>query len=73
MLKRRTRVTFGAHLWELDQFLDRPLWLAEVELVHAAERPEPPPWLAACIVREVTDEPGFTNLALARAGGIPPG
>lgn len=65
--KRRTRVSVGAHLWELDEFLDRPLWLAEVELADPAERPEPPAWLAACIVREVTDEPAFTNLALAQA------
>jgi CYTH domain-containing protein len=71
--KRRTRVAAGAHRWEIDAFLDRPLWLAEVELADAAQRPDPPAWLSACIVREVTDEPGFTNLALARSGSGVPG
>lgn len=73
VLKRRTRVREGLHLWEIDAFLDRPLFLAEVELADAAERPAPPAWLSACIVREVTDEPGWTNLALAQAGTSAPG
>lgn len=70
--KVRTRVRVGAHLWELDRFLDRPLWLAEVELDDPAERVELPAWLVACVVREVTEEPAYTNLALARSGGAGP-
>ena len=65
--KRRTRVAQDGLVWELDEFLDRPLWLAEVELADAAQHPAPPAWLAACIEREVTDESGWTNLELARA------
>jgi CHAD domain-containing protein/CYTH domain-containing protein len=68
VLKRRHRVRVGAHLWEVDEFLDRDLVLAEVELERVDERPEPPPWLAPRIVREVTEEGAFTNLALAEAG-----
>lgn len=67
--KLRTRVPVGELVWELDAFLDRPLWLAEVELASADLRPAPPDWLAACVVREVTEEPGWTNLELARTGG----
>jgi adenylate cyclase len=66
--KRRHRVRVGEHVWELDEFLDRPLALAEVELERSDERPELPGWLAAHVVREVTDEGAFTNLALAEAG-----
>jgi len=72
--KRRYRVRCGAHLWEIDEFLDRPLTLAEVELQRADERPELPDWLAPHVVREVTDEGAFTNLALAESGpGAVPG
>lgn len=71
--KLRTRVRVGAHLWELDRFLDRPLWLAEVELDDPSEAVVLPDWLLSCLVREVTEEPGFTNLALACSGGAGPG
>jgi adenylate cyclase len=68
IIKRRHRVPWGELLWEIDEFLDRDLWLAEVELPSSADRPEPPPWLADCIAREVSDEAAFTNLALAGTG-----
>jgi CYTH domain-containing protein len=72
--KRRHRVRAGEHVWEIDEFLDRELVLAEVELDRVDERPEPPAWLAAHVVREVTDEPAYINLALAEAGpGAVPG
>ncbi|HVS17382.1 MAG TPA: hypothetical protein VMT18_02190 [Planctomycetota bacterium] len=71
--KRRTRVHDGGLVWELDAFDDRALWLAEVELDDPRRRPELPAWLVCCVVREVTDEPGWTNLELARAGGVPGG
>ena len=71
--KRRTRVHDGGLVWELDAFCDRALWLAEVELDDPRRRPALPAWLEGCVVREVTDEPGWTNLELARAGGTPGG
>ena len=64
--KRRYLVQVGDHLWEIDEFLDRTLALAEVELDSANEEVALPSWLAPHVVREVTDEPGYVNLNLAR-------
>ena len=65
--KRRWFVPGSAHTWEIDSFLDgRQLWLAEVELASEQEEAEPPPWLAPFVVREVTLEWEYGNLALAR-------
>jgi len=69
--KRRYRVREGDLLWEIDAFTDRDLVLAEVELDSATQRPAFPSWLADHVLREVTDDPRFTNLALAEAGGVP--
>ncbi len=69
--KRRYRVRDGQRLWEIDAFHDRDLVLAEVELASASEQPSLPDWLAPHVVREVTDDPRFTNLALAESGGVP--
>jgi len=65
--KRRYRVPGDGGEWEVDEFLDRPsFYLAEIELAHRDERPEPPPLIAAVIVREVTDELGFSNYRLSK-------
>jgi CHAD domain-containing protein/CYTH domain-containing protein len=64
--KRRHRVPEGDLVWEIDEFLDRPLVIAEVELASPEDKPEPPAWLARRIVREVTDDPRYTNLAIAK-------
>lgn len=66
--KRRYDVPGAAGLvWEIDEFLDRGgLWLAEVELERADQAVAPPDWLRPYIVREVTNEPEFTNRALAK-------
>ena len=63
--KHRYKVTEGELVWEIDEFKGRELFLAEVELRDAATAVTPPAWLAPWIVREVTDEKGFTNLELA--------
>jgi CYTH domain-containing protein len=53
--------------WEIDEFLDRQgLWLAEIELERVDDHVVPPDWLRQVIEREVTDEPQYTNHALAR-------
>ena len=52
--------------WEIDQFLDRDLVLAEVELPSAATEVTVPPWLAPVVRREVTDEPAYGNAELSR-------
>ncbi len=52
--------------WELDEFLDRELFLAEVELPSEDVVPEVPAWLAPYVVREVTEEGAYVNVNLAR-------
>jgi CYTH domain-containing protein len=66
LVKRRYRVRADELTWEIDQFLDRDLVLAEVELPAADTPVEPPAWLSPYLVREVTDEAEYTNLRLAR-------
>ncbi|MEE8256976.1 MAG: hypothetical protein V3R60_03725 [Acidobacteriota bacterium] len=63
--KRRYRVPDGELTWEIDEFLDQPLYLAEVEL-DAERSPAIPEWLRSHIEREVTDEAAFANVNLAR-------
>jgi adenylate cyclase len=64
--KRRYVVPNGHDHWEIDEFLDRPLVLAELELDHADAPVAIPAWLKPVFVREVTDEPSFTNRSLAK-------
>ena len=56
----------GDVLWEVDQFLDRTLVVAEIELPAPDMDVELPPWLRAVMDREVTDEPEYANAHLAR-------
>jgi CYTH domain-containing protein len=65
--KRRYLIPDRDVVWEIDEFVDRTgLWLAEVELESVEQVVHIPDWLARVLVREVTDEKGFTNQALAR-------
>lgn len=64
--KRRYEVPDGELVWEVDQFADRDLVLAEVELPSEQTEVELPGWLKPYVVREVTDEPEFVNLNLAK-------
>ena len=71
--KVRWRIPEAGLLWEIDWFQTPALALAEVEAIDrkTALAIEPPAWLAACIDREVTDDPEFTNAELAfRSGRI---
>jgi len=63
--KRRYLVPDGDFTWEIDEFLDQPLVLGEIELPDE-RHPTIPEWLAPHVTREVTDEPEFTNSRLAR-------
>ena len=63
--KRRYRVPAGDLTWEIDQFLDRDLVLAEVELAAADTPVVPPEWLQPYLVREVTGEAEFEHRHLA--------
>jgi CYTH domain-containing protein len=65
--KRRYSIPGTDNLvWEVDEFLDRPLVLAEIELETPETDVELPPWLRAVMDREVTDDPEYTNARLAR-------
>ncbi|AKF11471.1 CHAD domain-containing protein [Sandaracinus amylolyticus] len=64
--KRRFAVPEGERTWEIDEFLDRDLVLAEIELPDERTEVTLPAWLAPHVVREVTDEPEFVNLRLAK-------
>jgi CYTH domain-containing protein len=65
LIKTRHRVREGLHLWEIDVFDGLDLALAEVELEDAGQAVRIPAWLEPLIVREVTDDPAFTNAAIA--------
>jgi CYTH domain-containing protein len=66
VVKRRYVVADGTRRWEIDEFTDRLLHLAEIELASADETVEPPAWLVPYLVRDVTDEDEYTNLVLSR-------
>lgn len=64
--KRRYLVEDGGAMWEIDEFLDRDgFWLAEIELERVDEVVVVPDWLRRAIDREVTEDPRYTNHALA--------
>ncbi len=63
--KRRYAISHEHHVWEIDEFLDRELALAEIELANEDMTFSIPTWLAPYIVREVTDESAYLNLNLA--------
>lgn len=60
--KTRHRVSWGGHLWEIDEFLgeNAGLVVAELELSHAGQDFARPPWLGA----EVSDDPRYYNVCL---------
>jgi len=66
LTKRRYVVPNGKDLWEIDEFTDRPLVLAELELDHADAPVTIPDWLRPVLIREVTDEREYGNRSLAR-------
>ena len=69
--KRRFKVPDGEHVWEVDEFLDRALVLAEIELDDEETDVAFPAWLAPFVVREVTEESAYLNLTLAQNAGVP--
>jgi CYTH domain-containing protein len=64
--KRRYLIPTGDRYWEVDEFVDRPLVLAEIEIPSVDTPIDFPDWLRPAIVREVTLERAFTNRSLAR-------
>jgi CHAD domain-containing protein/CYTH domain-containing protein len=66
--KRRYRIADGELIWEIDQFLDRDLVLAEVELPGPMTEVAIPEWLRPYVARDVTEDPAYTNAQLASDG-----
>ncbi|HEX8690969.1 MAG TPA: CHAD domain-containing protein [Longimicrobium sp.] len=64
--KLRYRVQEGDFTWEIDRFRGRRLVLAEVELPTEDTEVLPPAWLRRLVVRDVTGEPEYVNINLAR-------
>jgi len=64
--KRRHVVADGALRWEIDEFTDRALVLAEVELPSVDLTAEVPAWLLSMVERDVTGESAYVNAVLAR-------
>ena len=62
--KTRHYAQFGGHTWEIDEFhgANAGLVVAEVELESENEPLKLPPW----VLREVTADPRYYNLNLAR-------
>jgi len=66
LTKRRHLAPNNDDIWEVDEFTDRELVLAELEIDHADARIDMPLWLRDVLVREVTDERAYSNRSLAR-------
>jgi adenylate cyclase len=64
--KRRHFIPYGAHVWEVDEYLGNllGLWTAEIELKSETEVFDPPPW----VTEEVTYNREFSNVSLAKHG-----
>ncbi len=70
--KLRHRVCEGDLIFEIDQFLDFALVLAEVELPSADHVVSLPTWLDGWLVREVTNDSRYRNFNLALHGAPVP-
>lgn len=64
--KRRHVVPAGTLYWEIDEFIDRELFLAEIEMPAADTAIVIPDWLSPVLEREVTGETPWLNSTLAR-------
>ena len=75
--KKRHRVPADGLVWEIDEFSDFPLVLAEVELPTTDYLLSIPLWLSPWILQEVTLDSQYRNYNLATKGpppfsGLPP-
>ena len=66
LTKKRHRVPQGDFTWEIDEFTDRELVLAEIELPSADTEVKIPDWLQSSVEREVTGEVAYLNSKLAK-------
>jgi CHAD domain-containing protein/CYTH domain-containing protein len=66
LTKKRRRIGQDGFTWEIDEFSDRELVLAEIELPTETTAVTPPDWLSPYVVRDVTGEQEYQNYTLAR-------
>ncbi len=57
--KERWCLDEGELIWEVDNYLDRSLSIAEVELPNSDYKFSIPDWLQPFIVKEVTEDPNY--------------
>ena len=62
--KKRYKIKFGNHVWEIDEFTghNEGLVLAEIELSNENETFKPPPWIG----EEVSLDPKYHNSNLSK-------
>lgn len=63
--KQRYYVVEGDVTWEIDRFRNPAIIVAEVELASANGDVPFPSWLQSVLVREVTDDPEYSNAKIA--------
>jgi CHAD domain-containing protein len=68
---RRTMVEEGTRVWRIDEFADRPLVVARITLSPAEGTPDVPEWLRPLVVLEITEDPDYSDEALASRPGVP--
>ena len=56
----------GKLVWEIDEFLDRKLFIAEIETPKKGYPIKIPSWLKSVIIREVTEEKEFEGFNIAQ-------
>ena len=73
LTKTRYFVKEDENLWEVDDFDDLDVVMAEIELAEPDTPITLPDWLKACLIREVTEEPAYRSyyLALAKTNAGP--
>lgn len=64
--KTRYQVHDDGRVWEIDDFDNIDLVIAEIELTDPDAVVTVPDWLAPHIVRDVTDDPAYRNYELAK-------
>ena len=70
--KRRYSISEASLLWEIDEFPDHHLVLAELEVPSADTKFELPSWLSDVLDREVTDDEAYSNFSLAKSQAVAP-
>lgn len=69
LTKTRYFITVDEQLWAVDDFDDIDVVLGEIELPTPETKVTLPDWLAAVLVREVTEEPEYGSYRLAVLAG----